>query len=213
MGRSLYWLVIECSDADGIAAELGVKRNGKAGAIADFALMSCPLPEGRVLLVSKDFDEPLFTGKRLATLSQRGRIVAARMEEHVMVSSCAAWASGRKIWSVTHDSEKSPRHLAVTGKVPEDFAPLRQAAFAAQDHEDSTDAAVDHVFDLPLHYARAQTGLDVEEDFGAATNSFQELDVGFWKRAWRATFWWRLLIGLGGGLYLAGWITRKLGWQ
>lgn len=213
MGRSLFWLVIECPDADGIAAELDVKRTGRAGASSDFALMSCTLSEGRVLLVSKHFDEPLFTGKRLAKLSQRGRIVATRMEEHVMASSCEAWASGRKIWSITHDSEKSPRHLAMIGKIPKDLAPLRQAAFDAQDREDSTDPEVDHVFDVPLHFARAQTGLDVEEDFGVAPNAFQELDIGFWKRTWRSTFWWRLAFGLAGGLYLAGWIARKLGWQ
>jgi hypothetical protein len=213
MGRSLSWLVIDSPDADGIAAELGVKRTGKSGAIPDFGLMAHPLADGRVLLVSNHVDEPLFSGKRLALLSKRGRLVTAKMEEHVMFSSCAAWDGGRKCWSVTHDSEKEPRHLAVTGKVPKELAPLKQAALEAQDLEDKTDAEVDHVFDVPLQVARAQTGLDVEQDFGVPQDSFQELNVGFWKRAWRATFLWRWILGFFGGLYLLGWIARKLGWQ
>jgi len=213
MGRSLAWLVIDSSDVDGIAAELGLKRTGKTGAIADFALKMCSLPDGRVLIVSNNSDEPLFSGKRAAQLSKRGRVVTAAMEEHVMFSGCAAWTSGRKLWAVTHKSEESPRHLAVTGKVTSDFAALKRAAFEEQDVEDGSAAEVDHVFDLPLRYARAQTGLDVEENFGVAERGFEQLDVGFWKRGWRATFWLRVLIGVFGGLYLAGWIFRKLGWQ
>jgi len=213
MGRSLSWLVIESADADGIASELGVKRTGKTGGLPDFGLMAQVLPDGRVLLVSNHVDEPLFSGKRLALLSKRGRLVLAKMEEHVMFSACAAWDGGHKSWSVTHDSEKGPRHLAVTGKIPKEFAPLEQAALEAQDLEDKTDAEVDHVFDVPLHFARAQTGLDVEQDFGIAADAFQELNVGLWKRAWRATLLWRWILGFFGGLYVLGWIARKLGWQ
>jgi hypothetical protein len=213
MGRSLAWLVIDSSDIDGIAAELGVKRTGKAGALADFRLTVCSLSDGRALIVSNNCDEPLFSGKRAAQLSRRGRVVWAAMEEHVMFSASAAWASGRRLWAVTHKSEESTRHLAVTGKVTSDFAALKQAAFDEQDREDGSAAEVDHVFDLPLQYARAQTGLDVEENFGVAERGFEQLDVGFWKRGWRATFWLRLLLGVFGSLYLAGWIFRKLGWQ
>jgi hypothetical protein len=213
MGRSLSWLVIESPDADGIAAELDVKRMGKSGAISDFRLSICSLADGRVLVVSNNCDEPLFSGKRLAKLSARGPLVCASMEEHVMSSTCSEWANGRKTWGVSHDSEKDRLHLAVTGKPPHNFAALKQASFDEQAREDANEAAVDHIFDLPLQCARAQTGLDVENDFGLAANSFQKLDVGRLKRYWRATFLLRLLIGFFGALYVAGWIARKLGWQ
>jgi hypothetical protein len=223
MGRSLAWLVIDTADAAAVARDLDVKITGKRGAIPDYRMMLCALAGGRLLVVSKNIDEPLFTGKRLAVLSRRGELCAASMEEHVMFSSCARWSAGRKKWSISHNLEKGSRHLAVIGKVPKDFDALKRAALAAHDSESEAkpdggeDEKVDHLFDLPIAYARVQTGVDVEDDFGIAPDEFQELDIGFWKRAWHATVLWRWLLGFFGGLfgslYILGWITRKLGWQ
>jgi hypothetical protein len=142
---------------------------------------------------------------------------AGSLEEHVMSRSCAAWARGRKQWSVTHKGDEGTRHLKVTGKVPQDFAALKRAAFEAQSLEGGDDAEIDHVFELPLHYFRVRAGLDVENNFDVAGAGFEQLYIGTVRRLWRARFGWRLVLGffvaLFGGLYLLGWLMRKIGWQ
>lgn len=222
MGASRSWLVIDSANLDAVSAALGVKRTGRSNPQAEFPLAGRILADGRVLVISNNCDEPLFAGRKLAEISRQHHVVLTMLEEHVMESRCAAWSRGRKQWSVVHKGgDEGCLHLKTTGRMPAEFAVIRDRAFEQQRGEEGTgDDQVDFVFDVPLHLSRAQTGVDHENGFEDASNPFEELDVGRWRRWWRSTFRWRVGLGLLAGLLLIGFfmgavvelITRVLKW-
>jgi hypothetical protein len=221
MGRSLAWFVVD-SDLDLVAAALDVKRTGKSGAHHDLSLCARTLPDGRVLVLSRNCDEPLFKPGKLGAVTRLGRTFSGALEEHVMFSQFTAWGKGRKSWSARHQGEEDTLHLKATGRPPKDFTALRDAALERQRAE-GPGAEVDHLFDLPQELARHYTGIDFDgEASPELAGDFEQLDIGFWRRLWQRTLWWRIaLMFLGGGaLFIFGmfqiirvleWLVRQVG--
>jgi hypothetical protein len=208
MGRSLAWFVVESTELDQIVAALEVKRTGRFGAQSVFPLSARQLPDGRTLLLSTNSDEPSFKAKNLAVISRLGRTFSGSLEEHVMFSAFAAWGKGRKAWSVQHQGEEDVLNLKTTGKPPKLYSELRDAALERQRTENED---VDHVFDLSLELARRCANVDLDADLGdGQAGGFEELDIGFWKRLWNRTFWWRLLFLFLAGCLLFGYAMRLI---
>jgi hypothetical protein len=212
MGASQSWLVIESAKLDGASLALGVRRTGRRSPQPEFPLSARALADGSVLVVSRHCDEPLFAGKKLVEISRRHRVVLTVQEEHVMESRCTVWSLGRKKWSVVHKGgDEGSLHLKTMGKLPAEFAEIRNRAFELQrNQEGAGDEPVDFVFDVPLRLARALTGVDHEQGFADATVPFEELDIGRWRRWWRSTSGWRIGFGLLGGLIVLGFFLAAI---
>ena len=104
----------------------------------------------------------------LEKLSADCEVVAATVEEHVMVSSAECWRSGRRLWSVAHDSQSSADHLVESGSPPASFQAIKDRLFAAQSKEKADDPMrVDHLFDAPLELAESLTGFKHDKEVEA----------------------------------------------
>jgi len=223
MGISGAWFIVESGGIDHVAAALDVKRTGRHGQQCDFPICARTLPDGRLLVVSRNCDEPVFSTRKLATVSRLGRTFSGALEEHVMFSAFTAWGKGRKAWSVQHQGDDGPLNFKTSGRPPKDVVALRDVALDRQRSE-GEDSEVDHVFEVSLELARRYAGIDPRNVDADTAGTFEQLDIGFWRRCWERTFWWRLGFGFLGGLALfilalvgvmrvLVWIMEILGWR
>ncbi len=209
MGRSLSWLVVENSDADAIARSLAVKRTGVKAERRNMSLAGRTLPDGCYLVVASGTDHPAFKRKHIAALSNLATVTFSDFEEHVMWSSAERWQGGRNIWSVAHRGEDSTLHLQTTGCLPPEFTQLKAEVFARQEAE-GAEADVDHIHDLPIEFARQQTGLHPDDD-QFEEPVFEQLDAGWASRWYDMPFMAKLPVWIAVFLlfaYLAGKLVR-----
>jgi hypothetical protein len=69
---------------------------------------------------------------RLTRLPAKSRCVACLISEYAMVSYAGLWENGRHTWEIRHDSSQGLEHLELSGDLPQEFEPLREAALEIQ---------------------------------------------------------------------------------
>jgi hypothetical protein len=212
MRKSLSWLVVESGDAAAITKALAVQRTGSQAQRHRMPLAGRVLDDGRYLIVAGSVDHPAFARRKLAALAHLAPFTFCELEEHVMWSSVERWERGRKTWSVAHRGEDSALDLRTNGNLPAEFAALETAALAQQHAEGGVAAGVDLLFDLPIDFARHQTGVHPDDPAFDAPH-FEQLRGG-WRERWHTL---PLLAQLAVGilvlyafLYLAGALYRAL---
>ena len=115
------------------------------------------IPGWYVVFLNK-FDHPAASSASLGQLSGGGRVISARVEEHVMFSEASEFRDGRLVWSVTHDAQKGIFDLSATGNLPESFVEMRDRLQAQQQAEGGEAAEVDYIFDIPIVTAASVCG-------------------------------------------------------
>ena len=93
----------------------------------------------------------------LARLSARGEVAVCGVYETNMSSFVSAWRGGHELWSVLHELNLDPRHLASEGDVPPELAAFVKEA-CDLDPDDHADEAVDYLFDVPIDLYKRLTG-------------------------------------------------------
>jgi hypothetical protein len=170
------------------------------------------LDDGRYLIVAGSVTHPAFGRRKLAALANLASFTFCELEEHVMWSSVERWERGRKTWSVVHRGEDSALDLRTGGTLPAEFTALEAETLAQQHAEGGAAAGVDLVFDLPIDFARNQTGVH-PDDPALYEAGFEQLRGG-WRERWHTL---PLLAQLAFGIlvlyafaYLAGALFRAL---
>jgi hypothetical protein len=80
-----------------------------------------------------------------------------------MISYAGLWQAGRPVWEIRHDGGD---HLAASGDLPQEFAGIREAAMAAQQHERPGQWHTDHLFNIPIDTAAILTNYRHEQVVG-----------------------------------------------
>jgi hypothetical protein len=75
-----------------------------------------------------------------------------------MASGSFLYKNGRRVWSVTRESERGRYDLSVDGDPPEVLWSLRDSLFKEQDGAGGEGADVDFVFDVPVQLAAELCG-------------------------------------------------------
>ncbi|MBK7952250.1 MAG: hypothetical protein IPK00_26735 [Deltaproteobacteria bacterium] len=139
------------------------------------------LDDGRYLIVAGSVDHPAFVRRKLEALARLAPFTFCELEEHVMWSSAERWERGGRTWSVAHRGEDSALDLRTDGSLPAELAALESEALEQQRAEGGATAGVDLVFDLPIDFARRQTGLHPDApEFDEPC--FEQLRGGFRER-------------------------------
>jgi len=184
MGYSLSWLAVKGKSPAAVREALGLRPTGQREEFPESELCAAELPGGWYLIVS-DHTEHVAPDAVLQTLSAGGELVTCFIEEHVMASAATGWKDGRKLWSVTHDSQRGHDHLATEGDLPPDYAAIRDRLAAKQHQEDLekppssrllrrkikdfSQMRCDYLFDIPVELARALTGYRNDQDIPGQT--------------------------------------------
>jgi hypothetical protein len=164
VGASVAWLAVETEDSPALFEAAQVEPNEGLDSHSQGSISGGRLKGGWFLLLGQGCDHRVVAPELLAALSQHFACVACSVEEHVMFSSAAYWKAGREIWSLTHDAQKGKYDLAVEGELPASFEELRRRVFQEQETEDTGQATVDYVFELPLLLAKELTGFKHDDD-------------------------------------------------
>jgi hypothetical protein len=162
MGYSVSWLAVRGKPSIVVLSELGLRGTGEYDEVPDSPdLWGANLPDGWYLVFANrcDYVERL----PLDRLSAAAQAVTCSVEEHVMVSWASGWSDGRRVWSVTHDSEKGIEHIEAEGDLPPVFTSLWDQLAAQQAGAGGEEGDVDYLFDVPVELAKAVTGFRHDE--------------------------------------------------
>ena len=77
-----------------------------------------------------------------------------------MNSLSSSWIDGVEQWSVFHDAQQGIKHLEATGRLPDQFKPIRVRLFAEQGDIEDTD----YIFDIPIELFVALGGVRYDRD-------------------------------------------------
>lgn len=159
MGWSLTWLAFPKCSAAQVHALLDLAPTGKTDEVS-FGKTCGIEVDGGYIVHARGHGHALSSARSLERLSADGDVVAVQIEEHVMASSAELWSRGHRVWRVEHESERGREHLAESGRLPAEYAAIKQRLLQEQTGDDE----VDHVFDVPLELARRVVGYRHDED-------------------------------------------------
>lgn len=189
MGFSASWFAVQGKDPEHVLGALGLSRTGEKEEFPDSGLSCVELPGGWFLVHINRFDSPLSSQATLASLSAGCRLVACRVEEHVMYSAATCLEDGVRMWHVEHDAQQDIYHLSSEGNPPSGFARIHAALKTQQDAAGGADADVDHIFEVPVVLAETMTSyrhdkepeLDDPEPFEVLAREVSASSKPWWK--------------------------------
>jgi hypothetical protein len=163
MGYAISWLAVQTDAPDRLLSRLALSRTGEPDEEYETPVSGGPLKKGWFLVVANDCAHRIVGEQLLADLSNDHDLVACSIEEHVMFSTATLWRSGRKQWSVTHDSSRGIRDLQVSGAPPASLEQHESRCAAQLNAEGGEESEVDYLFDVPLELAKELTGFKHDE--------------------------------------------------
>ncbi len=153
MGSRLVSICARTRDRDLILDDLGLVAAGGTDAWFEEELAGAQIGDWYVVQVMvRSPYRGRIDDRLLARLSMRAEIVACSVHETNMSSFAAAWEGGRERWSVLHELNLDPRHLASEGEVPPALATFVKKANERAEEE------VDFVFEVPIDLCERLTG-------------------------------------------------------
>jgi len=155
MGWALSWAAVKGGTPKDIFSLLRLRFTGRLGRYPNSAIVGSPLDGGWYVIV---FTRREMKDRILQPLSSLGEAVYCFVVTHVMFSTASGWMGGKRLWSVTHESEKEIFHLDANGRLPPIFGAIRERLLAQQNADGGDTAEVDHIMEVPIELARELTG-------------------------------------------------------
>jgi hypothetical protein len=200
MGYALSWIAVKGRSNGDLQKTLGFRSTGKHGNYGEHSLVGQQLRNGWYILIANTCDDRITKSQTLARLSKGCQAVACSIEEHVMLSSCAFWNEGRRVWSVKHRGDHGVFDVVQSGKAPENYPSLKNELIEKQKSEGGEEAGVDYVFELALHLAKQLVGFKHDEEASEiADGSYEIFELNYSQRVLRAVAAskaWLYLVGV-----------------
>ena len=158
MGFSISWLAVRGISKSLVEERLAIRSTDELDEANESPISGALLPNGWLVLFLNDLMHPFVTVESLSSLSEGCELVGCHVEEHVMVSAAFFYSNGRRLWNITHESDKGITNLEVEGSLPGGFQAIKDKNLAAQQKDDEEDGGVDYVFEIPLELAEQICG-------------------------------------------------------
>jgi hypothetical protein len=143
---------------------LNIARTGQTVEYGDAPLTGYAMPNGWYLIVADRCDHRLVDARVLERVSEKCRVIACSIEEHVMFSSAEEWQAGKRVWRAEHAGENGPINLKTSGTLPPSFEAMEKEFRTQQEAEGGEEAGVDYYFEIPLTAAQTIMGFKHDED-------------------------------------------------
>lgn len=165
MGHSLSWLAVKGKPAEVVLAELQLTSTGKPGEVGRSPVIASTSDVGWFLVVANRCKHHIISDAIVERLSTSCDAVTCTVEEHVMFSQATGWHDGRRLWSVLHrgDDDSTKKTVSEEGALPSEYFAIRDRFFRQQEVEDSADAEVDFIFEIPVVLAQMAAGYKHDE--------------------------------------------------
>jgi len=159
MGFRVTLLSVPLQFSEAILQSLGLMPGDEADAMNESPFSGAK--NGDCYLIWVNDDWYMMTDEELLAASRYGDVLMLRANETVMISEAAEFRNGEKLWSIVHDCNEGPDHLAPTGNPPATWEKIREdllaEAAAAGDDE------VDFAYDAPVVLFKNLTGFRYDE--------------------------------------------------
>jgi hypothetical protein len=165
LGYSISWVCFKGLDETEVLRRTGLRDTGVYDEANEAPFSLARLPTGWLILWSNDIFYA--SAERLAELSNKTMLIAGQAEEHVMYCGISAFDSGREIWSVEHDAQKSLYDIEEKGRPPAEFAAIKGELIAEQKawgdkKVEGFGIGVDYIFEIPKRLCLALTGFSYD---------------------------------------------------
>lgn len=142
-----------------IQRDLNLTPNGEREEFPESAVAGFVSASGAYILYFND--SQMFGEDAIRPLRNSSQFLACNVNETCMYSSVAAFAEGRELWSVIHDSDRGILDLETCGDVPAAYSEIRQKQLSLQQ---SGSDGVDHIFDVPINLFVRLGGVRYDQD-------------------------------------------------
>lgn len=156
MGHRISWVAVRGLDRETLLDRMKLAETGRPDEANEADISWATLPNGWTLVYSNDSRDA--ADDRLADLSQGATVIGAEINETVMYSRLACHEDGRRVWSVTHDSDKGRYNLDTVGEMPAVYEEVRALLFKEQEDDGGEESDTDYIFDVPVELAERLTG-------------------------------------------------------
>lgn len=153
----MSWVAFKDLPLAEAALTFGLVASGHTEDVFDYAANGARIGDWCVVIFD-DLIPDLAETRELARISSGRDIVVVHMSETTMMQWAERWKDGRPIWTVRHTSEEGPRHLEAPGSLPPEFDDIKRRRFSEQDEEDSGNAGIDFITEIPVELAESATG-------------------------------------------------------
>lgn len=158
MGYSISWIAIRGIAKAEACTRLSIRDSKEPDEANASPVSGATLPTGWLVFFLNELTHPFVEVEALCKLSEGCEVIGCQVEEHVMVSASFLYRNGRRLWDITHRSEKGIDNLEVDGSPPNEFQAIRAKNLASQQKADAEDEGVDYVFEVPLELAEGICG-------------------------------------------------------
>ena len=163
MGFHIAYAAFRNIEKAELLERLGLRDTGETDPYHESPFSGGELSSGWYLIWSNDLmwgaDEEKF-----ARLSVNCDVLVAIAEETSMTFVASGFSAGRKVWSVVHDAQHSPRHLESEGEMPPSFEEIRQRIAVLQNKENDADPySVDYYASIPPEVFASVTQFKYDE--------------------------------------------------
>ena len=158
MGFSISWIAIRGISKADACTRLSIQDSSEPDEANESPVSGALLPTGWLVIFLNDLVHPFVAIEELCKLSEGCEVIGCQVEEHVMASAAFLYRNGRRIWNITHESEKGGDNLEVDGSPPSEFSTIKAKSIAAQQRSDEEDEGVDYIFEVPLELAEGVCG-------------------------------------------------------
>ncbi len=142
-----------------IQRDLNLVPNGEMEEFPDSAVAGFVTASGAYILYFND--SQMFGEDAVRPLRSNSQFLTCNVNETCMYSSVAAFAEGRELWCVIHDSDRGILDLETRGDVPRAYSEIRQQQLSLQQ---SDGEGVDHIFDVPINLFVRLGGVRYDQD-------------------------------------------------
>lgn len=188
MGFNVCTVAVRDQPIEHIHAAFGLRATETREEDPEAAVVAAMLPSGWYQLYLNNRDCP--NNDMLRELSLNAELIFVDVCESASTSHASCWRGGKEAWSITHDPQRDPDELRVTGELPTCFEPISRRLRDAQ--KENGDA--DYIFDVPIEVTQELTGFRYDGNpSGYPVNDFTVLEPveppRRWWQLWRGSRW------------------------
>jgi hypothetical protein len=164
MGYSQSGLAVTGKSPETVREELNLRATGVREEGAESPIIAANLPKGWYLIVANRAEHSMISDTVLQSLSVSCEVLTYTVEEHVMFSAASAWRDGRRLWSISHESDSGRDHLATEGEPPTALSAIRDRCVSQQRKARDAHERVDYIFEIPVELFKFFTGYRYDQD-------------------------------------------------
>lgn len=159
MGFHISWIATKGIEKNEVLKHFELESTGEFDAVPDSEWSFLDIQNGWNVFIWNEPEVLDTAAVKFTSDRTDAEAVTAVIVESAMVCACSGWKGGKKLWSVSHDSNHGLTHLDFEGALPPSFETVRSECEKAQ----ADTREVDYFFDVPIKVAHSICGFQHDQ--------------------------------------------------